>query len=385
MPKKHIYQTIDDTDRADGGAVFWSRLERRKLSNEKRLTWAVPVKCSNPQHSERWVRACDALSVDFNTRDRACMRENPPWKLTGELMLPKGSNVFFDKREPGNVHGICFQCRCCSKPKYTDYSNLRRYLKGRMLSVLALIGVATAEDSTTWCRVWPYLLKLNFWDELCSECVEERGNPYKLASDKESLKSATVTLFSLESDLGVPVFAAECQHIWLTTRINAVNNWHIYIEICPNCQHNSRAFRDRLKELGRIEANDPRPQDILEDVNAVITEWKVVRNPKRSLDEQYRLVTQARVAAQLDLSGKGFTTGDRKLSARLSRRKVPEMFPAAEKWFRAFVDTIIEAFETAMSPEKISSGLIFRLHLARSWKEFSKNPAEKHPTLRRVG
>ncbi len=201
-------------------------------------------------------------------------------------------------------------------------------------------------------------------------------HPQRNTKDKKSLASETVTLFSLEDGRGVPVFAADCQHIWFTTRTNATNNWDIYIEVCPTCQRNPRAYRDRLKQLGRAEAGDPTQEDLLEDVRAVISDWRSVRNMGRPLPEQYKQVTQARVAALLGLDGVGTTTGDRKLVARLKRRKVHEMFPHAESWFRAFANTVIEEFEGGADAEDIAQDLIFRLRLCRALAESTQLSGE---------
>lgn len=216
MPKKHDYPTNDDTDRADGGAVYWSRLCRRHIGQEVIPSWMVLVQCPDKKHPARWVRACDVILPDFNTLDRACYREQSPRKRKDKITLHKGTVVDFSERDPGNVHLVRIVCRGCSEPKFTDYSNLQRYIAGNQ-----------------------------FWDELCSECVQKRGSVRKFTGWRTA-PSGTRVFIPAEMD-GEAIFKYVCGHERKARRGDAVNNWDVANRVCPTCRR--QAIRDLCAQL----------------------------------------------------------------------------------------------------------------------------------------
>lgn len=174
-----------------------------------------------------------------------------PRQLTHEQLLPRGTKVLFHTRAPNDCHKVAIQCRGCfdatKELKYVQHQSIDRYIKG-LIGVLALLQWAGRGDATLWAGVWRHIKLLQFWDELCGDCTAARGSLARNTEDKKSLLSDTVTLFSQEKNGMVPVLAETCQCVWWTTRVNAVNNWHIYIDVCPSHQRNPRALAALLKE-----------------------------------------------------------------------------------------------------------------------------------------
>lgn len=382
MPKKHDYLSEDVT--LDGGRkVLWTTLRRTKG-----VGWEVEVDCL--AHPRRWVRACDAFKSDFNALCRECIREDPPWKRTGELLLPKGTNILFDLRENGEPRRIGLQCRGCFKRtgevKYVDTSNLYRYIKGRLVCVLAMVGVAHAEDKTAWCRLWPALDRLYFWDELCSDCVTDRGSLSKHTHDKVSKKSLTVTMFSLEDKETemVPIVSELCKCLRWAPRDSAMNNWDIYEAICPYHQRRPRALAERLAFLGPPEnwdsnghkngrarkpsgrPRDDRARQLLAAVNVVAALWQRVRNYNHlPFEKRLGLITQIDLAEGLGIVGQDDKTKRTQVAQRLKTCSVNNMFPGAKSWFQSFVKTVAEEIERGSASENIVLALESRLPTPR--------------------
>jgi hypothetical protein len=128
MPEKLTYPT-EDVKLENGGSVLWSRLYRKE-----RAGWTVPTLCSKPEHGEREVRACDAIKPEFSGRCPTCYVQNLPYKLTGILMLPKGSKVLYDVRSSDGYRRVAFECRGCFQKtgelKYVELSYVSHYIKG---------------------------------------------------------------------------------------------------------------------------------------------------------------------------------------------------------------------------------------------------------------
>lgn len=182
-----------------------------------------------------------------------------PRELAHEQLLPKGSKVLYHTRAQDNGQRVAFECRGCfnrtGELKYATQQSIDRYIKA-WVGVLALTQWVEARDGTLWCQVWRYIKLMQFWDELCGDCVRERGSLSKNTEDKVSKKSGTVTLFSYAEGGMVPVVAELCKCLWWTTEVNAVNNWDIYVEVCPYHQRRPREIRARLEFLGLLGTGD---------------------------------------------------------------------------------------------------------------------------------
>lgn len=264
MPKKLFYPTKDRV--IDSGAVvYWSRLQP-----SQRNGWNVPVSCPNPLHQERLVRASFALKPSFDGLDRQCYIQAPPWKLSGELELPRGTKALLHKRAPTDVKLVAIECRGCFEEtrelKFYPLIRLWRYMQG-LMGVRVLIGSAYGSEKRFWCDIWRHLEKLHnaFWDELCSDCISKRGS-YKKFFGERTAPSGTKIVIPEDINAEALVIYERCQHVRKTTRRDAMINWRTYGNKCPDCRRDPDAYHTRRIELASVSSVNGTEQKIREKV-----------------------------------------------------------------------------------------------------------------------
>ncbi|HEX3558262.1 MAG TPA: hypothetical protein VHU19_03610 [Pyrinomonadaceae bacterium] len=265
-----------------------------------------------------------------------------------ELPLPKGTKVLYHIRHPQNTHMVGIECRGCFKDtgqiKYIQDSTINHYVNGGQ-----------------------------WWDELCSECVKRRGSVLKINEDRQSKKSETVTLFrSCVVDGMVGVVASTCKCLWFTTMVNAVNNWDIYIEVCPDCQRPS-VLPKRLRLLGLLDAPaqpqngdgqkdvDEKLSQLTEVVRAVISCWSLLRRGDNQDARRVKKVGLADVGSELginqntDEEDKNYHN---RVRSQLKTRGMKDKFPLFRK-------TVIDNFEAGHSAEESARAFLKLLSSAK--------------------
>jgi hypothetical protein len=268
----------------------------RKLSGKKRqkipeygsiIDWPnhkgewVPVKCGN---CEKWhdVRASEARRDDYKGLHAECYDKIR--KLTGPISIGKEGSTFHpemvdpeDARKRGVTCGECKIvwyaiprygktleewagiCPECKPRQHTGTVTLPKGTRAFLDINKRVRGGETSKDKV-WieCRgcfeetrklklVWlsqvtKYLAGKDTWDELCSECLAERGPIRKLK--QKSASSGTVTDFEQENENGV-LIVYTCGHELRKPRQTARTSYKTRSAKCPDCQREeqSRALR----------------------------------------------------------------------------------------------------------------------------------------------
>jgi len=152
-----------------------------------------------------------------------------PRQHAGEVILPKGTKVFFDldkrERQGGttSTDKVIIECRGCFKEtgklKKVWLSQVTRYMRGQ-----------------------------DTWDELCGECVRKRGPLDKLNTDKIA-PSGTITQFGRENEKGeVPIIYKLCGCERWTAKQNGISNWKKWVDTCPAHQRDRAGLHALLIE-----------------------------------------------------------------------------------------------------------------------------------------
>ncbi|MBC7933161.1 MAG: hypothetical protein H7Z38_21570 [Rubrivivax sp.] len=294
--------------------------------------------------------------------------------------MPLGTVVFWRDRAEDRRH-VKFRCRGCFEQtgqlKTTQPSHIIRYLHGyrRALALVGTAGATTAAAQIIWLRIWPFLksrlhphARSGYWDELCSDCAVLRGSLKKLTRDYVQDNWTVVCISEEDEDGEVPIFYPGCEHTRLTDWITARKMRGEFSDVCRDCSYSVSDFRKRLREIG----GDKERLELLDVIQAMEEVWLEARRPTQDLKEQYRHVTQAKVAAKANL-GDGAKGSESQLRSTLLRLGIKSVFPGAGTrgdWYASLRDTVLDAIEAGEPPAKVAAHLWMRRVRALEKAEF---------------
>jgi hypothetical protein len=280
FPTKYKYPTENLLIGDYGSEALWSKYRGGRF---------VSVTCGLCRR-EHPIVASVAIKPGCTGLHKECFLQVYPLNVmyTHEPILPKGTKVLFHVRAQRNRHKVGIECRGCFNEtrqiKYAWDKHIQSYIHG-VIGVYALLRWKEFEDATLWCRLWAYLKRILFWDELCSDCVRKRGRSLNKFADKQIAPSGTVVYFDDEINGEVrvsyenPIRGCGCER--RVKRDDAVSHWRKYPTVCFNHHNHPEAYAELMQarqvnsngqKNGSAEKRHPGPK---KGFNAKITEEKV--------------------------------------------------------------------------------------------------------------